>query len=424
MGDLPVCVFSLPKAFGRGSLPKVAKDPVIEALRASLANDPGNQAVRAHLAQLLLDAGHAHEALGEAATVLAVHPDDSAMLRLAARAALTAGDEGKAAAYQRLSDAIDATTTVPDTADEILDGWAETLALAPELGTLSPAGVTLADVGGLGQVKKRLEASFLGQARDPELRTQFGTSLRGGLLLWGPPGCGKGFVARALAGELGASFYEVGVSDVLGRYVGSGVRNLRSIFDTARRHRPCVVFFDEIDALMRECSQLRPGGDLHGVVDQMLAELDAAATDGEGVVVVAASDRPWDIDALLLRPGRFDRTVLVPPPDASARAAILATHLAGRPVEVLDLAGLAAGTGGCSGADLAVACDQAAEAAMEASMCSGRLCPITQEQLVDAARTVRPSTGEWMQTAQKYAVYGNHDGAYDELTTYLEQGER
>jgi SpoVK/Ycf46/Vps4 family AAA+-type ATPase len=414
---------------------------VIEALQESLAADPSNHAVRAHLAQLLLDEGLAAEALREATTVLAAEPDNVGALRTAAGAALATGEQTRAAAYARLADALTPDSAspaeapgganrnlavVPDTADELLDGWSGTEALVePELGSVSAAGITLADVGGLVDVKRRLELSFLAPMRNPELREQFGKSLKGGLLLWGPPGCGKTFIARALAGELGANFYEVGLSAVLDMYVGNSERNLSSIFDAARRNRPCLLFFDEIDALGQKRSQLRHGGAaMRGVVNQMLAELDGATSDNEGVFVLAASNHPWDVDSALLRPGRFDRTVLVLPPDADAREVILSVHLRGRPAERMDLRSLAKSTQGFSGADLALVCEQATESAMEASISSGTVQPITQTQLADAVQSIRPSIGEWMETAKNYALYGNDSGAYDELAAYLKRRRR
>ncbi|HVK20160.1 MAG TPA: ATP-binding protein [Actinokineospora sp.] len=405
-------------------------DPVIEALLGSLAADPGNHPVRVHVAKLLLDGGRATEALAQAATVLAAEPDNVAALRVAATAAGVVGDEGKAASYSRLVAALDPTpavpVVVPDTADEILSQWtANEPVVEPELGSIGAAGITLADVGGLAEVKKRLELSFLTPLRNPELRLRFGKSLRGGLLLWGPPGCGKTLIARALAGELGASFYEIGLSDVLDMWIGSSERNLSAIFDTARRNKPCVLFFDEIDALGQKRSQLRGGGSaMRGVVNQILSELDGASTDNDGVFVLAASNHPWDIDSALLRPGRFDRTVLVLPPDAAAREAILRFHLRGRPTDRLDLAAIAKLTDGRSGADLALVCEQATEVAMDSSLASGKIEPITQRHLQEAARIVRPSIGEWLETARNYAMYGNETGAYDELAAYLKKRRR
>lgn len=420
-------------------------DPVIQALLGALHADPDNHAVREHVARLLLEAGRPAEALEQATTVLAAVPDHVAALRTAAAAAHAMGDP-KAASYTRLADALAPSppatpspsaappspapppvraSAVPDTADEIFQQWSSSEPMTEPLGDIGPTGVTLADIGGLADVKKRLELSFLAPLRNPELSLRFGKSLRGGLLLWGPPGCGKTMIARALAGELGANFYEIGLNDVLDMWIGSSERNLHSIFDTARRNRPCVLFFDEMDALGQKRSNLRGGGSsMRGVVNQMLAELDGASTDNEGVFVLAASNHPWDIDTALLRPGRFDRSVLVLPPDVEAREAILAFHLRGRPTERLDLGKIAKATDGMSGADLALICEQATESALDETMSSGRHSPITQRHLQEAARSVRPSIGEWMETARNYALYGNDAGAYDELAAYLKKRRR
>ena len=404
-------------------------DPVIEALQTALTAAPDNHPVRCHLARLLVDAGRAAEALTHATTVLADEPANPDALRTAAIAARAVGDVDRAAGYTRLADALDGVgappppepSPVPDDPGALFAQWRISEPVAePEVGTIGAAGVTLADVGGLAEVKKRLDLSFLTPLRNPELRLRFGKSLRGGLLLWGPPGCGKTLIARALAGELGASFYEIGLADVLDMWVGSSERNIRSVFDTARRNEPCLLFFDEIDALGQKRSQLRGGSSaMRGVVNQLLAELDGASTDNDGVFVLAASNHPWDIDAALLRPGRFDRTVLVLPPDEPAREAILRFHLRGRPTERLDLAAVARTTDGLSGADLALICEQATEAALADSVRGGQVRPITRQQVTDAVRAVRPSIGEWLETARNYARYGNETGAYDELAAYL-----
>jgi SpoVK/Ycf46/Vps4 family AAA+-type ATPase len=412
----------------------VPADPtVIAAIEAAVAADETNVALRSHLAELLAEVGRHAEALGHAARVLQIEPGHPAALRVTATssAALSGGD-GPTEGTDHLSEPppIDARhpsvrqppPSVPDTADELLDQWAESDALTEiTVGELSAPGTRLADVGGMDDVKRRLELSFLAPLRNPELRARFGKSMRGGLLLWGPPGCGKTFIARALAGELGANFYEVGLSDVLDMWIGSSERNLHAVFDTARRNRPCVLFFDEIDAIGQKRTQLRGGGAMRGVVNQFLSELDGASTDNDGLFVLAATNHPWDVDPALLRPGRFDRMLLVLPPDGEARAAILRLHLRGKPTEALDLGRIVRATDGLSGADLALICDHATEQAMAASMAEGKVRPIRQADLLDAVRDVRPSVQPWLETARNFAIYSNEAGAYDELLAYLKR---
>ena len=233
------------------------------------------------------------------------------------------------------------------------------------------AGVCLADVGGMIEVKNRLEASFLAPMRNPELRRLYAKSLRGGLLLYGPPGTGKTFIARAVAGEMGAGFLSVMITDILDPYIGKSEANIHNVFQQARKHAPCVLFLDELDAigLKRSASNSTI---MRSTVNQLLAELDGIGSDNEGVYLLAATNAPWDIDPALRRPGRLDRTLLVLPPDEPARATILHTHLRERPVEGIDLQILARMTEGLTGADLSHVCDSAAEKALIDSVRTGR----------------------------------------------------
>ncbi len=283
--------------------------------------------------------------------------------------------------------------------------------------------VRLADVGGMDEVKKRLELAFLGPLRNPKLRTLFGKSLRGGLLLYGPPGCGKTFLARAVAGEMGARFISLSIVDVLNMWIGNSERNLHDIFEAARRHAPCVLFLDEIDALGRKRSQLSSSA-MRTLGNQLLAELDGMEGDNEGVFILAATNAPWDVDTALRRPGRLDRMVLVLPPDAPARAAIIEYHLRDRPIAGIDLARLVATTEDFSGADLAHLCETAAEYAMHDSIAFGEVRMIEQRDLDAALREVRPSTGGWFATARNVALFANEDGVYDDLAATLKKRKR
>jgi len=294
----------------------------------------------------------------------------------------------------------------------------------PVVEDIERPSVRLADVGGMEQVKERLELTFLGPMRNPELAKAYGANMSGGLLLYGPPGCGKTFIARAIAGELGARFYPVGIADVLDMWAGRSERNLAEVFAAARRNAPCVLFFDELDALGQKRSNLQFSSSLRNTVNQLLAELDSFAGDNDGVFVLGATNHPWDIDSALRRPGRFDRMLLVLPPDAAARQAILRYHLRDRPAADVDVAQLAKITEHYSGADLAHVVSTAAERALAASMRSSRLVPLTTKDVEAAAREVQPSTGPWFVTARNVVTFANTDGSYDDLAAYLRRHKR
>ena len=405
-------------------------DSVIAALRLAAEQDPGNAELRLHLADLLLQAGEAADALAEARAVLHAEPDHLRALRLAAWAADEAGETDAARRYHRLHDALTGVvqaplpTPAPLRAEVFSDSAGEPHAdadagesAADQRWDLQTPRVTLADVAGMQAVKQRLELALLAPLRNPELLKMYGSALRGGLLLYGPPGCGKTFIARAVAGELSAKFINVGLSDVLDMYLGQSERNLSEVFALARRRAPCVLFLDEVDALGRRRSQMRHSA--ANVVGQLLAELDGAKASNEGVFVLAATNSPWDVDPALRRPGRFDRTLLVLPPDLEARRHLLELELRSRPTEALDLPALAARTENFSGADLSHLVASATELAMQDAIKQGKVRPIRQADFVRALRDVRPSTRTWFETARNAAQFANEDGEYDDLLAHL-----
>ena len=401
-------------------------DPVLDALRSAVRADPANHALRLHLAGLLLRATLPGEALVQTQAVLALRPTDAEALYLAAWAADDSGQPSLAAGYRALHDALLGEGSraeggaVPDRPAPTPEPVAVAAAAPPEpeLGwEVHAPDLTLADVGGLESVKRRLQLALIAPLQNPELRALYGQSLRGGLLMYGPPGCGKTFVARALAGELRASFLSVGLSDVLDMWMGNSEKNVHALFQTARKKAPCVLFLDEIDALGRKRSQLQHGG--ANVINQLLMELDGVASDNEGVYVLAATNSPWDVDVALRRPGRLDRTVLVLPPDAPARQAILAHHLRGRPQAGLNLEALTARSEGYTGADLAHLVSSAAEYAIEDAIASGKARAISQQDFQKALRELKPSAAPWFQAARNVVLYANSDGSYDELREYM-----
>ncbi|MFF1376141.1 tetratricopeptide repeat protein [Streptomyces sp. NPDC058308] len=429
--------------------------PLIQSLRTAVAGAPDDVPLRLHLAELLIAGGHHDEAVAEAAVALQHAPGDPQARELMVRAmgapeapqtppqtppqsqAPQVLPESQApqvpqapptgfnwqAAEDQVGDVVPPRfVEAPQTpeAPQAADGTGDPgNALAWEVE--APDGVRLADVGGMQDVKDRLEAAFLAPLRNPELRKLYGKSLRGGLLLYGPPGCGKTFIARAVAGELGAGFLSISVNDVLDMWMGNSERNMHEVFATARRQAPCVLFLDELDALGAKRSRTAHSG-MRNTVNQLLTELDGIdAGANEGVFVLAATNVPWDVDNALRRPGRLDRTLLVLPPDAPAREAILRYHLRERPVAGIDLRKLAKVTDGLSGADLAHLCEAAAERALLDSARTGTVRMIGMTDLMDAAATIPPSSDPWFASARNVAMFANEGGMYDDLVTYLKK---
>jgi AAA+ superfamily predicted ATPase len=435
----------------------VPDDALLASLQAALESRPDDVPLRLHLAGLLVSNGRPAEALGQVSHVLATEPGHPQALALLQQvtAALAAPAEGSPAAVQGHEDgpaAPDAGSPGTDTdvgrPASDFDWSAAEADLGPvdhpyaepafvddgPLGDGTSTGeedplsayeierpqIRLADVGGMDDVKHRLDLAFLTPMRNPQLRQAFGKSLRGGLLLYGPPGCGKTYIARALAGELGARFASVSLADVLDMWIGASERNLHTLFQAARRAAPCVLFLDEVDALGQKRTQLR-GSAQRGTVNQLLTELDGVGSDNDGVFVLAATNAPWDIDPALRRPGRLDRMVLVLPPDPPAREAILRYHLSRRPVAGVELGKLVKQTDQFSGADLAHLVETAAEHALSRSVRSGQVQPITMRELESAGKEVRPSSGAWFAVARNVAEFANDHGEYDDLLAYLKR---
>ncbi|MEF9882857.1 ATP-binding protein [Streptomyces sp. P9-A4] len=424
------------------------ESPLIRSLRAAVAAAPGDVPLRLHFAELLLAEGRADEAVAEAAVALQHAPGDADARALMMRAMgmPPAPAPAPEAPVRPEAPAIPPVQPEASTAQPPAFDWAaaeqqvqdvvgprflEDPQAADGEGAAgdaaawdvdAPGSVRLADVGGMEEVKDRLEAAFLAPMRNPELRKLYGKSLRGGLLLYGPPGCGKTFIARAVAGELGANFLTVSLSDVLDMWIGASEKNIHDIFETARRQAPCVVFLDELDALGAKRSRSHHSG-LRNVVNQLLTELDgiASGAGNEGVFVLAATNVPWDVDIALRRPGRLDRTLLVLPPDATARESILRYHLRERPIEAVDLGKLVKATEDFSGADLAHVCETAAEAALLDSARSGSVRLISTKDLLGAAKQIKPSTEPWFAAARNVAMFANEGGLYDDLLAHLKR---
>ena len=433
----------------------MVNEALIASLQRAVDQAPEELELRLHLAQLLHAANRHAEALGHLNSVIQRDSGNSVALSLLGQVA--ASLESNEASGQAPAPCVQPALSTPeptsearaldvDDAGEANSGedydwnaaaaqFSDSLA-APFIERpleisggsgeleppLEPAGepVTLADVGGLQEVKDRLNESFLAPMRNAAIAKAFGKSLRGGLLLYGPPGCGKTYVARAVAGELQANFMAVTMTDILDAHVGGTEKNLKAVFDLARKNAPTVLFLDEVDALgLRRGSLTGSASWLRQMVNQLLLEMDSVSGNNDGLYVLAATNHPWDLDEALLRPGRLDRSVLVTPPDSRARESILRHHLQCRPIAGIDLAWITARTDGFSGADLEHLCTTAAEKAMMQSIERNEVIPVDMDHMRMAMAEVKPSTLPWLESARNVVRFSNDNGRYDDLAGYL-----
>lgn len=273
-------------------------------------------------------------------------------------------------------------------------------------------------VGGMEGIKKEIRMKIIHPLEHPDIYKAYGKAIGGGVLLYGPPGCGKTHIAKATAGEVNANFISVGISDILDIYLGQSEQNLHAIFEKARQVKPCVLFFDEVDALGASRTDMKQSAS-RKLINQFLSELDGVESSNDGVLILAATNAPWHLDTAFRRPGRFDRIIFTPPPDTKAREAIFRIMLKDKPIESIDYKTLAKKTQDFSGADIKAVIDIAVEDKLEQSMQQGIPLPLTNKDILAAIKKHNASVSEWFATAKNYALFANEAGIYDEILRYL-----
>ncbi|MEQ8767860.1 MAG: AAA family ATPase [Planctomycetota bacterium] len=418
----------------------------ISALRMALDIEPGSQSAIRTLIRLLRENGRLAEALIRAERSLEAGDDLEIRTELA-RIHLARGDIAEARSQidrlraeggdvTELTEALETAAEqapaahrgpVPSAEDpdasrlaaiddeaRDLDSWAEQF----DWGDLR---ITFEDVVGLDSVKEQIRLRIIAPFQNPEIYRAFAKQAGGGMLLYGPPGCGKTFIARATAGECRARFLSVGIAEIVDKYWGESEKMVHALFEEARRNTPTILFFDEFDAL--GSARGRSGSQFwRTLVDQLLQEMDGLNGRNEEILVFAATNEPWSVDGAFRRPGRFDRVLFVPPPDEPARAEIVRRRLTKLPGgERIDPASIASRTRLMTGADLIELCDRASERALSRSLETGEVHPVEPADFDRVLGSMEISSASWLATARNFARYSNEGGQYDQLVRFLKQ---
>ena len=455
----------------------MVNDKAIDALREALRFSPDNVPLRIHLADTLIQADRIDEARQEYQEILVLDCSNTEVLTslaaifldqnraeeaaakasdairndsrhakahlILSRAQWRLGQKEKAQKSYQLAKSYDATLADRDYEMEIFqadeerpkparagaESWAGDWAdESEERDPFADSGlemerpkISFAEIGGMDALKEEIRVNIIYPFLHPEIYAAYGKKAGGGILLFGPPGCGKTYIARATAGECNAGFLAVGIEDVLDMWMGNSERKLHLIFEAARRSAPTVLFFDELDALAAKRSDASARS---SVVNQFLAETDGAKGDNSQLLIIGATNSPWHVDSAFRRPGRFDKVIFVPPPDQKARMEILKIHCANKPVDNLDYEKISSRMKQFSGADIAATCEAAAEIGLRETLKTGKMRQLNNNDFYNALKTVRPTTTEWLASAKNYALYANHTGLYDAVAEYLQRAQK
>jgi transitional endoplasmic reticulum ATPase len=456
-----------------------SSEDTLRALRAALLVSPDNLPLRQHLADILMELGQFEEAEQEYRLALSLMPENhflqfnlasafyhqgknsqamvlvEQLLKSAeppaivhlfyARLLLHAGDTTNASVHFHIAVALDPEMNDPILAERLgnTDVSTDKISVSeykspksksseyklPEYeldvstaveAPLEQPSITFQDVGGMDAIKEEIRLKIVHPLAHPEIYQAYGQRIGGGVLMYGPPGCGKTYLARATAGEIKARFLSIGINDVLDMWLGSSEKNLHELFEQARRSKPCVLFFDEVDALAAKRTDMRYSSGRQ-IVNQFLAELDGVESPNDGILILAATNAPWHLDSAFRRPGRFDRIMFVPPPDRHARTHILRILCRHKPIEDIDYDYLSKKTVNFSGADLKAVVDLAIDRKLQLAIKQGIPKPLTTRDFLAAVELIHPSVTEWFATARNYATYANENGIYDDILNYVQQ---
>lgn len=451
---------SLLLLYGRACLEELHLDEAREVFGRALEVDPDQADAHLGIAKVLFMEGNTSGAAVRAERVLFLEPNNAPAHLLLSRVYLSEGERGKAIEHFDRAAQIDGTMSDPALERELgrtardARKTAPAPAAAPEPPSMEPVspngeaddfsddpfddppydwrpetfyapgdpergGVTFADVGGMEELKEEIRLKITYPLQFPDLYKAYGRKTGGGILIYGPPGCGKTLMLRAVAGEVPCNYLAVGLHEIFDPYFGSTERNLHQIFETARANAPCVLVFDDLDSLAQDRRTIRES-QMRNLVNQFLHEMDGLRGDNQRILVIGATNQPWALDPAFRRPGRFDQAIFVAPPDAPARAQIIDLLAKDKPIADFDNTELIEATNGFSGADLKWVFDRAAELALSAAIHTGHPVPITLELLLAVAKAHTPSTASWFEGMHSHAQQQEGpDSIFNDMRKFL-----
>src|SRR6201987_3901657 len=389
--------------YAQACIDELSFDEARRAYEQVLAREPERGEAKLGIAQLLQLTGHISEAIVRTEALVQTDPKLAEGWLLLSRLALADGD--RPSAPEHYQKALQLRPALKDSALEKLVGlsgrpiptasaasteneqWHEeddddefsTERLTDEV---SRPAISFADVGGMEEVKEEIRMKIIYPLQNRDLFRAYGKKIGGGVLLYGPPGCGKTLISQATAGEIRSHFISVAPPPNLDLYIGNSEKNLHQLFQSARDNAPAVLFFDEVDALAADRKDFRESA-MRTVINQFLAEMDGNVGGNEGILILGATNAPWHLDPAFRRPGRFDRVLFVPPPDSAARAAVLRILIKGKPTGDVDFETVAKKADGFSGADIKAIIDLAVENKLREAMKEGLPKPLATKDLLN-----------------------------------------
>lgn len=265
--------------------------------------------------------------------------------------------------------------------------------------------ITFADIGGLEDLKEEIRFKIIEPFKNPDVFEYYGKSVGGGILMYGPPGCGKSLIAKATANEAEATFMHVKSSDLKSKYVGETEKNIAELFRKAREHQPTIIFFDEFEALGADRTESQSHE--RSAVAQLLTEMDGMDSKDQQILLLAATNEPWSIDPALRREGRFGTTIFIPPPDYEARRQVFSLLMAKRPTDKLDFDELAVLSAGLSGADIKAVCEQATDIPLKETIHTGKRRRICMADMKTAIESCQSVMKQWFEKARQQVIRKN-----------------